>query len=136
MALIAALLDLEKEFALEKFGPGFRAPDYPVHVQAPEYGLECPNPNCITNDAHDGPSASRKFYLVRKDELRLRCYYCESDIAHALVGYRKSRHYDADAGASSLVAQRPLEDLVFFPNAAAAERHGFRAYRRSRASGA
>lgn len=36
--------------------------------------LECPNPNCITNT--DEP-VERKFYVISKKPVTLRCYYCE-----------------------------------------------------------
>ncbi len=36
--------------------------------------LECPNPNCITNT---NEPVERKFYVISKKPVSLRCYYCE-----------------------------------------------------------
>jgi aspartate carbamoyltransferase regulatory subunit len=36
--------------------------------------LRCPNPNCITNT--DEP-VKTKFYVIEKEPVILRCYYCE-----------------------------------------------------------
>jgi aspartate carbamoyltransferase catalytic subunit len=85
MALIAALLDLDKRSSLKKFEGGFDVPDYPTHVQPRELGIVCRNKNCITHDEHDGPYTANKFYVVKKDGLRLRCFYCESDIENVVA---------------------------------------------------
>jgi hypothetical protein len=89
MALIAALLDLDKRNALRKFEGGFDEPDYPTHVQPRELGLICHNKNCITHDEHDGSYTANKFYIVKKDSLRLRCFYCESDIENVVASTRR-----------------------------------------------
>jgi aspartate carbamoyltransferase catalytic subunit len=89
MALIAALLDLDKRTALRKFDGGFDATDYPTHVQPRELGTTCPNRNCITHDEHDGAYTANKFYVIRKDRLRLRCFYCEADIENAVTATRR-----------------------------------------------
>jgi aspartate carbamoyltransferase catalytic subunit len=107
MALIVALLDLDRRTSLKKFETGFKAPEYPTHVQPRELGTVCPNRNCITHDEHDGKHANNKFYIVRKDELRLRCFYCETDIENAVKGRKDS-------------------STVFFDNEAAAEKAGYR----------
>lgn len=86
MALIAALLDLDKRTFLKKFDGGFDASDYPIHVQPRELGTVCHNKNCITHDEHDGPYTANKFYVVKKGGLRLRCFYCEADIENLVIG--------------------------------------------------
>ncbi len=89
MALIAALLDLDKHSSLKKFEGGFYAAGYPTHVQPRDLGLICPNKNCITHDEHDGPYTANKFYVVDRDGLRLRCFYCETDIENVVAGKRR-----------------------------------------------
>ena len=38
--------------------------------------MKCPNPKCITNDQ---PVVTR-FYVLKKDPLKMRCHYCERSI--------------------------------------------------------
>jgi len=85
MALIAALLDLDKRTSLKKFDGGFDMVDYPIHVQPRDLGTACRNKNCITHDEHDGPYTANKFYVIKKDGLRLRCFYCEADIENVVA---------------------------------------------------
>lgn len=35
--------------------------------------LKCPNPKCITNDQY----VKTKFYVLKKEPLKMRCHYCE-----------------------------------------------------------
>ncbi|HWA90764.1 MAG TPA: aspartate carbamoyltransferase [Rhizomicrobium sp.] len=110
MALIAALLDLEPGLSLKKFAKGFEASEYPVHVQPRELGLDCPNPNCITHDEHDGKYTTNGFYVVRPD--RLRCFYCETDIEDLLSATKDG-------------------DDAFFASESAARKSGYRAHARA-----
>jgi aspartate carbamoyltransferase catalytic subunit len=103
MALIAALLDLDKRSALKKFEGGFDTSHYPTHVQSRELGIVCPNKNCITHDEHDGPYTVNRFYVVEKDGLRLRCFYCESDIEDIVTG---TKHGEAAYFASIAAAEK------------------------------
>ena len=104
MALIAALLDLEKRTSLKKFESGFDASDYPTHVQPRELGTVCHNRNCISHDEHDGPYAANKFYVVKKDGLRLRCFYCESDIENVAAGTKRGETAYLESGAAAAKA--------------------------------
>jgi len=106
MALIAALLDLDRRTSLKKFEGGFDISEHPTHVQSREFGTICLNGNCITHDEQDGKYTSNKFYVVRKDEPRLRCFYCETDIENAVVAQKDS-------------------NIIFFCNEAAAEKAGY-----------
>ena len=38
--------------------------------------IECSNPNCITNNEE----ISTKFYVLRKEPLRVKCHYCERNM--------------------------------------------------------
>ena len=35
--------------------------------------IKCPNPNCITNNEKTGT----KFYVVKKEPIKVKCHYCE-----------------------------------------------------------
>lgn len=102
MALIAALLDLDKRTSLKKFDGGFDTADYRIHVQPRELGTVCRNKNCITHDEHDGPYTANKFYIIEKDGLRLRCFYCEADIENAVAATKGSEmaYFGSDLAAA------------------------------------
>ncbi|HTT97306.1 MAG TPA: aspartate carbamoyltransferase [Rhizomicrobium sp.] len=102
MALIAALLDLDRRSALRKFEGGFDRSDYPTRIQARELGTVCRNKNCITHDEHDGPYTANKFYVVKKGDLRLRCFYCETDIENVVTGIKQGEtgYFVSDAAAA------------------------------------
>ena len=134
MALLAALLEFERKQPLERFGGGFRQSRFPQHVQSREFGLTCPNKNCITNDPSDGKSAANRFLIVQRPDFRLRCHYCETDFEPVVTGNRRTKHYDHHLRTRSAEPKRRLRDLVFFPSAAAAEKHGYHPYRNSQAA--
>jgi aspartate carbamoyltransferase catalytic subunit len=104
MALIAALLDLDKRTSLKKFDGGFDAADYPTHVQPRELGITCPNKNCITHDEHDGLYTLNRFYVIKKDGLRLRCFYCETDIENVVTGTKRGETAYFEGGAAAAKA--------------------------------
>jgi aspartate carbamoyltransferase catalytic subunit len=101
MALIAALLGLDKRTSLAKFETGFDDADYPTHVQPRELGLACHNKNCITHDEHDGPYTANKFYVIEKDGLRLRCFYCEADIENVVAATKRGETAYFDSGVAA-----------------------------------
>ena len=39
--------------------------------------IKCSNPNCITNNEKD---IMTKFYVLKKDPLKVRCHYCERNM--------------------------------------------------------
>jgi aspartate carbamoyltransferase catalytic subunit len=102
MALIAAMLDLDRRVPLEKFEGGFDAPDYPVHTQPRQLGTVCPNRNCITHDEHDGSYTANRFYVIEKGGLRLRCFYCESDLERVVAATRsgETAYFESDNAAA------------------------------------
>jgi aspartate carbamoyltransferase catalytic subunit len=101
MALIAALLDLDKRTSLKKFETGFDDADYPTHVQPRELGLACHNKNCITHDEHDGPYTANRFYVIKKDGLRLRCFYCEADVENVVAATKRGETAYFDSGVAA-----------------------------------
>jgi len=102
MALIAALLDLDKRTSLKKFDGGFDTVEYPTLVQPRELGIVCHNKNCITHDEHDGLYTANKFYVIEKDGLRLRCFYCEADIENAVAATKGGEiaYFESDLAAA------------------------------------
>jgi aspartate carbamoyltransferase catalytic subunit len=128
MALISAVLELDAQNNLEKFAHGFRTAKHPVHTQPRELGIACPNTNCITHDPHDGSYAGNKFTVVTEDGLRLRCYYCETDVKADIVGHAHSKLYEHSASI------RDLQDTVFFANEADAQKAGFKPGARNHAA--
>lgn len=48
-----------------------------IDVNVPEFVekiIKCPNPNCVTNMEKD---VMTKFYVLSKEPINIRCYYCE-----------------------------------------------------------
>lgn len=48
-------------------------PELPAHIDGL---IRCVNPSCVTQD----PRVKGRFVLVRKDPLKLRCYFCERSL--------------------------------------------------------
>ena len=65
VAPFATIIDIEDYKVVKKFNA-----EIPDHI---ENFVRCANPKCITN-AEVVPT---KFYVVDKENLKLRCHYCE-----------------------------------------------------------
>ena len=65
VAPMATIIDIENYKVVKKFNA-----EIPDHI---ENFVRCANPKCITN-AEVVPT---KFYVVDKENLKLRCHYCE-----------------------------------------------------------
>ncbi len=129
MALIALILGISRDHALQRYPAGFKADDRPVYDQANNVGITCANPNCIVHDPLDGKYSRNRFHLI--DARRLRCFYCETDIADFVIASKKTKHYETDL--SRLRTVGPQErDVVFFSNAGGAEAAGFSLPKRRR----
>ena len=132
MALIAGVLELSRGSSLETFKAGFPKAEFLLHQQSRDLGLSCVNPNCITHDAQEGPYAGNKFFVAQKDGLRLRCFYCETDIENAIVGNRKTKlHLPADA---TVKTGASLKDAVFFRSVSDAALAGYKPQRKAKAT--
>jgi aspartate carbamoyltransferase catalytic subunit len=83
MALIAAILGFRGGDALKRYPGGFRPAEHPIYDQPNAVGIECDNKNCIVHDPQEGRYTRNRFYLI--GEHRLRCFYCETDIAEFVV---------------------------------------------------
>ncbi len=125
MALISMLLGFAREKRLQKFAGGFMPEKYEVYVGSEPGVLACVNENCIVHDAMEGKYAPQRFQLVAPH--RLRCFYCESDIAEFVVANRKTRHFSIDAE-----MPRNERDVVFFASPETAMAAGYSAAKRRR----
>jgi aspartate carbamoyltransferase catalytic subunit len=129
MALIALILGFSRDRALKRYAGGFRADEHPLYDQPPNIGIDCANRNCIVHDPQEGKYARNRFHLVGAQ--RLRCFYCETDIAEFVVASRRSKHYET--AVSRLVETLAHErDIVIFADAAEAEAAGFSLPKRRR----
>ena len=80
MALLSTVLGLsEKKFA--RYAGGFRKVKEELVELPAGHGIACANPNCIVHDEIDGKYSANKFYALPSEPPRLRCFYCETDIA-------------------------------------------------------
>jgi hypothetical protein len=114
---------------LQRYSGGFKADDHPVYDQANNVGVSCANQNCIVHDPLDGKYSRNRFHLV--DGRRLRCFYCETDIADFVIASKKTKHYETDLSRLRTVG-RQERDVVFFSNAEGAEAAGFSLPKRRR----
>ena len=129
MALISLLLGFARETGLKKFPGGFRRESHDVFDQTEPDGLTCANPNCIVHDAMEGKYARNRFELTAPH--RLRCFYCETDIAEFVVGNRKTRHFSTDVSTPGDYV-RNGRDIVLFGDADAAMSAGYSQVKRKR----
>jgi hypothetical protein len=129
MALIALILGISRDHALQRYPAGFKPDQHPLYDQANNVGITCANQNCIVHDPLDGKYARNRFHLV--DGRRLRCFYCETDIADFVIASKKTKHYETDL--SRLRGAGRLErDAVFFASADGAEAAGYSLPKRRR----
>jgi aspartate carbamoyltransferase catalytic subunit len=134
MALIAMLLGFSREHALKRFEGGFKETDHLVYDQPDTVGLRCTNANCIVRDPQEGKYARNRFFVVKGDIRRLRCFYCETDITDFVVGSRKTKHYEQNPSRLRLSSGKPERDTVFFASVEDAEIAGYSLPKRRRRS--
>lgn len=95
MALLGTVLGLaESKFA--RYADGFRKAKNSLYTPPANTDVICANSNCIVHDEIDGKYCGNKFYAIPANPPRLRCFYCETDIADVR----------ADAGAHAKPARR------------------------------
>jgi len=119
MALISLLISLQKEKSLQKFEGGFDALKQPLYDQPLTTGIRCTNKNCISHEPMEAQYVRNKFQIVNNDasKTRLRCFYCENDIEHFVVGHKKSQWFTDDPALLSRPADPAFKDLVAFATA-------------------
>lgn len=129
MALISLLLGFARDKSLKKFPGGFISEGHDIFDQIEPEGLTCANTNCIVHDAMEGKYARNRFELAAPH--RLRCFYCDSDVAEFVVGNRKTRHFSTDIPIPREYV-RNGRDIVLFANADAAATAGYSLVKRRR----
>ena len=133
MALISLLLHLHKSKSLHKFAGGFAKAEHPLYVRRIGTGIQCANPNCITNDPAERQYAANKFYILddhSPQHCTLRCLYCETDIeaevaAHFVVSDAVRKTYSPGLAALTRTPADKLKHLVIHNSEADAEAAGF-----------
>jgi aspartate carbamoyltransferase catalytic subunit len=133
MALISLLLRLHRNKSLHRFGGGFAKPEHPLYAQPIGTGIPCGNANCITNDPAERQYAANKFYLLEGhagQHDKLRCLYCESDIAgeaaaRIVIGDAARKTYAPGLSQLMRAAADKGKNLIIFSSGAEAEAAGF-----------
>jgi aspartate carbamoyltransferase catalytic subunit len=127
MALISLLLSIRHEKSLEKFDGGFDAEKHPLYDQPLSLGIRCANKNCISHEPMEAQYVRNKFHLVKHDgsELRLRCFYCENDIEHFIVGHKKHQWFADDTSPLTRAGEPGFKDFIAFASAEDATAAGF-----------
>jgi len=75
MALIALLLGAKKMDISKPEAPPAQEIAYPMYKR--EFGVKCPNPNCVSNQETETKYLKPEFKIVDLKPLTLRCVYCE-----------------------------------------------------------
>lgn len=125
MALIALLLGIEKENVLARYESGLRAHAHPVYEQPSDIGARCVNLNCIVHDEMERKYTRNKFHLVETNAARLRCFYCETDVADFVVANRRTKHYSLDAAELRPSLEKHPKDAIVFTDEASARAAGY-----------
>jgi aspartate carbamoyltransferase catalytic subunit len=114
MALISLLLSLRADRNLQKFENGFEALKEPLYNHPLTFGIRCANKNCISHEPMEAQYVANKFHVIRNGATRLRCFYCENDIEHFVVGHRKQTWFAPDTSLLSRPSEPGFKDLVAF----------------------
>jgi hypothetical protein len=130
MALIASMLGLDVATPLARHPGGFQAPKYPIYDQPRDFGIECPNLNCIVRDDVEKPYTRNRFYVVAnpdRTKVRLRCGYCETEVDDFVVADRFGNTFSRDSRTLLVDGAKLPDEIVIFPSDAAAVEGGYRA---------
>jgi len=130
MALIALLLGArEVDIPAGKEPPPRQETVYPVYKR--EFGVNCPNPRCVSTQASERKYLQPEFKIVDRKPLTLRCVYCEhgfepkyvasSDWHEGILAEKK--YHSAD---SHWVREIRPENLIIFGSEDEAQAHGFK----------
>jgi aspartate carbamoyltransferase catalytic subunit len=132
MALIALVLGLDRERALKRYDGGFQSEDQPLYDQSASTGMNCANKNCIVHDPSEGKYTRNRFHVISGPPVRLRCYYCETDIDHFVIGNKRTKHYDTDVSQARAAIGKHEREILAFAHASDAEAAGFSLPKRRR----
>jgi hypothetical protein len=132
MALIALVLGLDRERALKRYDGGFKAEDRPLYDQSASAGMSCANKNCIVHDPSEGKYTRNRFHVISGPPVRLRCYYCETDIENFVIANKRTKHYDMDVSQAQATIGKYEREILAFARANDAEAAGFSLPKRRR----
>jgi aspartate carbamoyltransferase catalytic subunit len=134
MALISLVLGFSDDSNFATYPNGFRKLEDPLYDRPPGEGMQCVNHNCIVHDPAEAQYTRNKFLLVRSrlsNDVRARCFYCETDVDELVIGDRRTKHFSADRKPSFEEVGARLSDLVFFSSPAEARNRGYSDSRRA-----
>ena len=144
MALISLLLHLHRNKSLHKFTGGFAQSRHPIYAQPIGRGVNCPNPNCVSNDPAERQYAANKFYVIPENTAQsctLRCLYCETDIeaetaAQFVAADTTRKTFAPGLGALVRAPAEKLRHFIIYRSGADAEAAGFAPSDRGKRAGA
>ncbi len=95
-------------------------------------GVTCPNERCVVNQPSERRYLPQRFWIVRGGSLRLRCRYCDHEVAAAAVATSEAFDEPSNRRKYHPVTSRWAtaireENLLVFASTQAAEARGFRA---------
>jgi aspartate carbamoyltransferase catalytic subunit len=125
MALIDMLAGSDANDRLAPHDGGFADPRWPLYDRPRDTGMRCANSNCIVHDPLEQPHVRNKFWAVRagrSDAAKLRCFYCESDVADFVVGRGRKLEPSDEASFDDLSAD--IARVIFFRDADEAGKQG------------
>jgi aspartate carbamoyltransferase catalytic subunit len=117
MALIAKVLGIEPFKSVHVAAGGA------AQIYEHEHGILCPNPRCITHNPAEQRYLAQRAHVLTRDGVSLRCAYCDAAIPIAVLGHKRTKTYEPNAGASRAPA---LAETAFFRNEEDARRAGYR----------
>ena len=124
MALIYSLLS-EADHTLKRFPGGLPGDAARIYEAGSASGIACANANCIVHDAVERPYAANRFELIVAQPLRLRCFYCETDIENFWVADKESGTVFANSDHPFHGDRKSAADLTYYANLEKAEQAGF-----------
>ncbi len=131
MALIALILGKSRDHTLKRYEGGFPVADVLTYDRPNTVGIHCANKNCIVHDPQEGKYTRNRFHVL-DSRMRLRCFYCETDISSFVAASRKTKHYEQDVSRFRLAREKNDRDAIFFAEASDAEAAGYSLPKRRR----
>jgi aspartate carbamoyltransferase catalytic subunit len=127
MALVALLLGASDFPATKSDSPP--PVDYPVYKR--DFGVRCPNPECVTTQETEIKYLKPEFKIVNLEQLTLRCIYCEHGFEPKYIAssdwhegrLAEKRYHNAT---SHWLRKIKTENLIIFNSESEAAVHGFK----------
>ena len=138
MALTALLLGVSEVKAPEGHDYLVRKTPYATYKEV--FAVQCPNPNCISNNERERPYVSPQFKMLTGKPLMLRCVYCDHETHPPYIASSKwhqgilqnKRYYSSD---SFMLERIKPENLLIFASESEARARGFSPGQRAHTSG-